>query len=359
MRGFFKTKKDVISEKPAGAAADKKGGGAKAAARPLKRRSLLVYLGVCLALVTCVAIFLRHLALWINLSAYAIFLALMITACVTYFINKPAAFRLCITVTISMALILLAYIILDQTGVFDTLNNMELIKNFILSTGMWGRLVFVLVQIAQVVFLPLPAILINLTGVALYGPAQGFFLSLIGTLIGSVIAFTVGKVFGKKLVSWIVGKEDADKYRKMFDKKGRFIFILMLVFPIFPDDMLCMVAGITTMSYGYFTLAVLLSRPWGLAATCFFGSGQIIPFRGWGLAVWAVILILLALTFFFVNKHNKKIMAFFNKRFGKTDKAEAAYNKALLFEAADIEPDTKIFAKARKSPVKPKHKKRN
>ena len=306
---------------------------------------LIVYISVCVILLLLVALFLRHLAVWINLCAYALFLILAITACIAYFINKPVIFRLCITVTVSAALILIGYIILDQSGVFDTLNNIEVIKNFILSTGIWGRVVFVAVQIAQVVFLPLPAILINLTGVALYGPLQGFALSLIGTLIGSVIAFTVGKVFGKKLVAWIVGKEDADKYRKMFDKKGRFIFILMLIFPIFPDDMLCMVAGITTMSYGYFFLAVLLSRPWGLAATCFLGSGEVIPFRGWGLAVWAALIILLAFAFIYVNKHNKQIMAFFNKLTKKFGKKPPQNDRGLLAEAADIEPDSKIFAK--------------
>lgn len=380
MRTFFSKKKnksskiadekgqgrDEVKNRPSrseggkNAAADKGTGGGAVRKRPLW--SLLVYIGVCVALIVCVAVFLKHLSLWINLGAYAILLVLIICAFVTFFLNKPALFRLCITATISLSFILFTYIILDQTGVFDTLTNMELIKNFILSTGIWGRVVFVAVQTAQVVFLPIPGVLVNLTGVALYGTWQGFLLSLIGTILGSVIAFTVGKLFGKKLVSWIVGKEDADKYRKLFDKKGRFVFILMLIFPIFPDDMLCMIAGITTMSYGYFFLAVLLTRPWGLATTCFLGSGEIIPFRGWGLAVWAVIFILLGLAFYFINKYNKQIMAYINKLAGKfSNKIYKKADKGLLAEAADIEPDTKIFAKPprKTSGKKRRYKKRN
>ena len=326
--------------------------------KPQKRNklyALIIYTVVIAGLLVCVALFLRHLSVWINLGAYTILLLLCICAFLTFFLKKPALFRLCITSTVSVAFVLVTYIILDKTGVFSTLSNMDMIRNFILSTGMWGRLVFVGVQIAQVVFLPIPGVLVNLTGVALYGPVQGFILAFTGTLIGSVIAFSVGKVFGKKLVSWIVGKEDADKYRIMFDKKGRFIFILMLIFPIFPDDMLCMVAGITTMTYGYFFLAVLLSRPWGLAATCFLGSGQIIPFHGWGLAAWAVILIGLGVAFFFMNKYNAKIMAYFGKlsrKFGGGSQTLRT-QKGLLTEAADIEPDSKIFAKARKRARKP------
>jgi len=311
-----------------------------------KLYAICIYAAVSAGLITCVAIFLRHLSLWINLGAYVILLGLLICAFVTFFLNKPALFRLCVTTTVSVSFVLLTYIILDKTGVFSTFSDIALIRNFILSTGIWGRFVFVAVQVAQVVFLPVPGVIINLTGVALYGPWQGFLLSFTGTMIGSLIAFSVGKVFGKKLVSWIVGKEDADKYRKLFDKKGRFIFILMLIFPIFPDDMLCMVAGVTTMSYGYFFLAVLLTRPWGLAATCFLGSGQIIPFHGWGIAVWIVLLIILGLAFFFINKYNAKITAYFGKLSARFNK-NSNYNtpKVLLAEAADIEPDTKIFAK--------------
>lgn len=306
---------------------------------------LYVYAAVCAALLVCIAIFLRHLSVWINLGAYAVLLALLICAFIAFFLKKPALFRLCVTTTASLSFILVGYIILDVTGVFDTLSNIELIRNFVLSTGIWGRFVFVALQIAQVVFLPIPAALVCLTGVMLYGPVQGFMLSFIGIMVGSVIAFTVGRIFGKKLVAWIAGKENAEKYRKMFDKKGRFIFILMLVFPIFPDDLLCMIAGITTMDYGYFSLAVLLSRPWGLAATCFLGSGEIIPFRGWGIAVWAAIIIILAVGFFLINRYNDKLVAFFNKLTKKFGKKKAKTPAGLLAEAADVEPDSKIFSK--------------
>ena len=57
---------------------------------------------------------------------------------------------------------------------------------------------------------------------------------------------------------------------------------------MFPDDMMCMIAGITTMTYGYFTLVCLLTRPVMIGITAYLGSGMI-PFEGWGIPVWIAI----------------------------------------------------------------------
>ncbi|MDR1094027.1 MAG: TVP38/TMEM64 family protein [Clostridiales bacterium] len=283
----------------------------------VKKAALTAYTLWCAALLALTAAFLSHMPLWAQFAAYILVMLLLLGAFLSAAFKKPALFKLCVTTTVSVSLILGFYIILDLAGVFDTLTNLELIKNFVLSTGHWGMIALVGLKIAQVVFLPIPGVLIDLAGVALYGPWVGFALSMTGTSIGSVIAFSVGKVFGKKVVSWIVGKEQSEKYRKTFDKKGRFVFILMLVFPIFPDDLLCMVAGVTTMSYGYFIAVMLLTRPWGLAATCFLGSGEVIPFRGWGLAAWAAILLAFGAAFFFLNKYKDRIGARISQGFGK------------------------------------------
>ena len=82
----------------------------------------------------------------------------------------------------------------------------------------------------------------------------------------------------------------------------------MLLFPFFPDDVICLVAGITTMSFRYFIITVSLTRPVMIAFMCYFGSGTIIPFKGWGIPVWIAIFVAVIILFFVVNKIKKKIM---------------------------------------------------
>ena len=95
----------------------------------------------------------------------------------------------------------------------------------------------------------------------------------------------------------------------LVNEKGRFLFVIMLLFPFFPDDVICLVAGITTMSFRYFIITVSLTRPVMIAFMCYFGSGTIIPFKGWGIPVWISIFVAVIILFFVVNKIKKKIMA--------------------------------------------------
>jgi uncharacterized membrane protein YdjX (TVP38/TMEM64 family) len=43
---------------------------------------------------------------------------------------------------------------------------------------------------------------------------------------------------------------------------------MMFMFPIFPDDALCLVAGMTKMRYWYFAIIVLIFRSIGIVTIC-------------------------------------------------------------------------------------------
>lgn len=72
------------------------------------------------------------------------------------FSTKKKVVRTLITAGILLALIAAVYLTLKFTGVLDRFKTAEDIKEFILSTGVSGRLIFVLLQFLQVTFVPLP-----------------------------------------------------------------------------------------------------------------------------------------------------------------------------------------------------------
>lgn len=165
----------------------------------------------------------------------------------------------------------------------------ERLTQMIRDTGEWGMAVYVLVQILQVVILPLPAVVCYVPGSQIWGAWTATLLASFGVLIGSLICYLLGRVFGKRVVIWIAGKETTEKYAGYIGKKGKGIFVLMQILPFFPDDILCMIAGLTSMNFPFFLVTMVLVRPIVIAAYCFLGSGTVIPFSGWGVAVWIVI----------------------------------------------------------------------
>ena len=148
-------------------------------------------------------------------------------------------------------------------------------------------------------------------------------MSFIAIMLGSVFAFWLGRKFGKGLLSWIAGKEDAEKWSRKLTN-GKYLYFLMMLFPVFPDDVLCMAAGVTNMSFKFFFFTNLITRPIAIFCTCFLGSGELIPFSGYGLIVWPILIVLLItaciLSFKYQNKIEEKVEALSNKIKEKKEK---------------------------------------
>lgn len=211
-------------------------------------------------------------------------------------------------------LLTLLYFVLVWTGVWESINSVDKIRTLILSMGFWGRFAYVLLQFLQVTFLPIPSTISTLAGVLVYGPLQTALLSLAGILLGSVFAFWLGRQFGKKLIVFMVGEETCKKWTK-FLSNAKYSFFVMMVLPIFPDDILCLVAGLTDMTWRFFVVTNLIARPLGIFLTCYLGSGELIPYEGWGLVAWAFISLFVTVILYLSFKYQKQIENFLQKRF--------------------------------------------
>lgn len=260
---------------------------------------------LCMSMIAIVGIFMHDqqpLIYFVSVGAFA-----LCAIAIAPFETREKPIRVLFITALCLSLLVAAYIVLERTDTLSAFTDFEQIKRYILSTGKWGVLVFVALTIFQVVVLPIPAPITILIGVAIYGSVMSFILSTIGTIIGSVISFALGKIFGKRLICWMVGKETTEKYAELLNKKGRFLFVLMLLFPVFPDDMLCMVAGMTAMTYKYFFVACCLTRPVMIAFTCFLGSGNLIPFEGWGIPVWIALFCIMIVGFIFLTVFKERL----------------------------------------------------
>lgn len=230
--------------------------------------------------------------------------------------KKKKFLRIFIVILAICAFTVLSYFILKWTGLWEKLNSAEKLKDFILSLGFWGRFAFVFLQFLQVTFLPLPSPIFVVAGSLIFGPFQSSLLSLAGILLGSAVAFFIGRVFGKRVVRFMVGEEAQEKWTKKLSKY-KYSFFLMMLLPLFPDDILCLVAGLTDMSWGFFMTTQFISRPIGIFLVSYLSSGEIIPYYGWGLVVWGVLAVGAVALIYLSYKYNDKIEKFFFSLFKK------------------------------------------
>jgi uncharacterized membrane protein YdjX (TVP38/TMEM64 family) len=151
-----------------------------------------------------------------------------------------------------------------RSGYFQSVNTLQ---DFVLQFGYVGMLLFVVVQIIQVVFPILPGGISCLAGVLLYGPWLGFVFNYIGICIGSMAAFGIAKNLGCSAFSKMFSEKQIQRYEEWTKKDGKFLklFAAAIFFPVAPDDLLCYLAGTTAMTWRQFICIILLGKPVSIA----------------------------------------------------------------------------------------------
>ncbi|WP_265455154.1 TVP38/TMEM64 family protein [Enterococcus sp. HY326] len=145
-------------------------------------------------------------------------------------------------------------------GVFKDINAL---RGLVGNSVILGPVIFILIQILQVVIPIIPGGISTAAGVLIFGPWMGFIYNYVGICIGSVIIFLLGRRYGKPFVMSLVSDKTYNKYISWLDNQNRFdkLFTLAIFFPVAPDDALCLMAGLTNISVKKFTWIILLAKP--------------------------------------------------------------------------------------------------
>ena len=239
--------------------------------------------------------------------------------------NKQVIKKIIISVLVIGAIIFAVYLLLKHFGLTDLTR--EQIQNYIQSKGALGPIVFIGISFLQVTFIPLPGMVTILAGSYCFGMWESFLYSYIGMNLGGLLAFALGRIIGKPYVNWVAGgKEKAEEWIKKLKGREKVFLFFAFLFPYFPDDLLCSIAGALPISWRTFIIMQLVTRFTSIGATLLFMSGEIIPYHGFGLVIIIFVSILaiaaFILSFIYVEKLNELFNNVVNKANGlfKKDK---------------------------------------
>lgn len=76
----------------------------------------------------------------------------------------------------------------------------------------------------------------------------------------------------------------SERYLGLMKRKRDVFLCLVFLFPFFPDDIICILAGLTDIKRTRFAMIVVLFRPWGLLVACGVG-GSVISIPLWGMVL--------------------------------------------------------------------------
>lgn len=151
--------------------------------------------------------------------------------------------------------------------------NPEMFRSLLLGFGHWSLVVFIGLQILQVMAAPLPGELVQIAGGYVFGVFTGTLLSMLGILLGSLMAFYLARWLGYPLLKALISKDKLEHFHELLNTNRAevIVFVLFLV-PGAPKDILTFIAGATPISSGHFFLAAMLGRFPGILVSAFIGA---------------------------------------------------------------------------------------
>ena len=172
-----------------------------------------------------------------------------------------------------------------RTGFFDALSSSASMESYIRRFSPFGQCFFFLIQLMSVILAPIPSNITALAGAVLFGMWQTFFLTYAAVVLGSVLVFCLARALGRPFADKLVNQKLSEKYLDVIRSKQDIFLILVFLLPFFPDDLICILAGLTRMSPLRFFVIALLTRPWGLLVACAAGSAA------FSIPVWGMVLL--------------------------------------------------------------------
>ena len=199
--------------------------------------------------------------------------------------------------TLLFALVLLGglVVVLWRTGFFAATGSPAEMRAYIQACTPYSHLMFFVVQLASVVLAPIPSNLTAAVGGMLFGTVWSFLITWAAVVLGSALVFGLSRMLGRSFAEKFISRKNFEKYHAVIRKKQTVFLALAFLFPFFPDDLLCIMAGLTEMPFRKFLLLCVLFRPWGLLVACGLG-GSAFSIPLWGMialgAVGAIVFLL-------------------------------------------------------------------
>ena len=233
--------------------------------------------------------------------------------------DKKSVLRIGFSCFVILTIVVVCYLFFSAYGLTNLTR--DEVQDYISSKGAVAPLVFIGVSFLQVTFVPIPGAVTILAGNYIFGPFLSFLYSYIGMMIGGIVAFYLGRLIGRPFVNWVAGGKDvADNWMKRLRGREKVFLFFAFLLPLFPDDLLCSIAGILSITFPEFFIMQIITRATSIAGTLIFMSGELIPYKGAGLIIigvlFAICLVLLVLSL----KYADKLNAFFDKFIEKITK---------------------------------------
>ena len=186
----------------------------------------------------------------------------------------------------------------------------ERVERLVEEAGAFGPLVFIGIQVLQVLIAPIPGQVAGLAGGYLFGTIPGIAYTMVGSLIGFTLAFLLTRKLGRRFVERHVRAETLRRFDFLTTRSGALVLFLIFLLPAFPDDVMAFIAGLSAMRLRTFILVSIIGRLPGYVLLSTAGAGLAEENLNWILIGGGAMLVLVTVAYW----RRDRLMSFLRRR---------------------------------------------
>jgi uncharacterized membrane protein YdjX (TVP38/TMEM64 family) len=145
-------------------------------------------------------------------------------------------------------------------ALFPALTDPERLRAEVAAFGPYAPLAFVGLQTVQVVVAPIPGQLLGGVAGYLFGGLAGSAYSLTGVVLGSAVAIGATRRYGRSYAERVLNDDVLARFDGVVEAVGEPGLFVMFLLPVFPDDALCFLAGLTEIPVSRLLALVVAGR---------------------------------------------------------------------------------------------------
>lgn len=130
--------------------------------------------------------------------------------------------------------------------------NVQAVRGYILSFGIWAPIVSFLLMILQSVIAPLPAFIITFANAGLFGWVKGAILSWSSAMAGAALCYAIARIYGRTAVEKVAHLSALREIDVFFKRYGKWAVMITRLLPFISFDVVSYAAGLTAMGFWEF-----------------------------------------------------------------------------------------------------------
>jgi uncharacterized membrane protein YdjX (TVP38/TMEM64 family) len=135
------------------------------------------------------------------------------------------------------------------------------LRAWLQTSGAWSQVGLIVVQALQVLFSPIGGeAAIGLVAGFLFGVIPGVFYAYASLVLGSVLAYLVGRGLEAQVLMRFIRPETMARFNFLLRPQGVLLALICFILPVFPKDCLCYLLGLSRMPWRIVLVVISVGR---------------------------------------------------------------------------------------------------